>query len=191
MRSAISSAISSRPTRRSMTFYIGSSRATSTAALRRRIAPRMVGKPLYVLTSGGTASAAEEFIGHVAGYKLGELIGENTAGAGFRNEFFPLPDGMVISISVGQRDPRLDRQGLGRRRLRARHRGPRRQGAGRRRGPCAEAAGLDRFAGQAPAARGCGRDAPRPDHARSRRRFRSGLCRRLRRTDRAVGRRKR
>ena len=51
----------------------------------------MVGKPLYVLTSGGTASAAEEFIGHVAGYKLGELIGENTAGAGFRNEFFRFP----------------------------------------------------------------------------------------------------
>ena len=51
----------------------------------------MVGKPLYVLTSGGTASAAEEFTGHVAGYKLGELIGENTAGAGFRNEFYPLP----------------------------------------------------------------------------------------------------
>ena len=30
------------------------------------------------------------------------MIGENTAGAGFRNEFYPLPDGMLISISVGQ-----------------------------------------------------------------------------------------
>ena len=65
-------------------------------------APSLIGKPLYVLTSGGSASAAEEFIGHVAGYKLGELVGERTAGAGFRNEFFPLPGGMVISISVGQ-----------------------------------------------------------------------------------------
>jgi hypothetical protein len=85
-----------------MTFYIGSKPAQHTTTLATTNAPRMVGKPLYVLTSGGTASAAEEFTGHVAGYKLGELIGENTAGAGFRNEFFGLPDGMVISISVGR-----------------------------------------------------------------------------------------
>ena len=85
-----------------MTFYIGAKPADHTIALAATRAPRMVGKPLYVLTSGGTASAAEEFTGHVAGYKLGELIGENTAGAGFRNKFFGLPDGMLISISVGQ-----------------------------------------------------------------------------------------
>jgi hypothetical protein len=85
-----------------MTFHMGATRVDKTAALPKTIAPRMVGKPLYVLTSGGTASAAEEFTGHVAGYKLGELIGENTAGAGFRNEFYPLPDGLMISISVGQ-----------------------------------------------------------------------------------------
>jgi hypothetical protein len=85
-----------------MTFCIGSKPGQHTTALATTRAPRMVGKPLYVLTSGGTASAAEEFTGHVAGYKLGELIGENTAGAGFRNEFYPLPDGMMISISVGQ-----------------------------------------------------------------------------------------
>jgi len=85
-----------------MTFYIGSKPGQHTTALATTQAPRMVGKPLYVLTSGDTASAAEEFTGHVAGYKLGELIGENTAGAGFRNRFYPLPDGLVISISVGQ-----------------------------------------------------------------------------------------
>lgn len=85
-----------------MTFYMGSSRVDTTAALAKTIAPRMIGKPLYVLTSGGSASAAEEFLGHVAGYKLGELIGENSAGAGFRNKFYPLPDGMVISVSVGR-----------------------------------------------------------------------------------------
>jgi len=85
-----------------MTFHMGATRVDTTAALPKTIAPRMVGKPLYVLTSGGTASAAEEFVGHVAGYKLGELIGENTAGAGFRNQFYALPDGLIISISVGQ-----------------------------------------------------------------------------------------
>jgi len=54
------------------------------------------------LTSNRTASAAEEFTGHVAGYKLGEIIGENTAGAGFRNTFFPVPGGFVISVSIGR-----------------------------------------------------------------------------------------
>jgi peptidase S41-like protein len=62
----------------------------------------MVGKPLYVLTSGHTASAAEEFAGHIDGFKLGELIGETTAGAGFRNSFFPLPGGYLVSVSVGR-----------------------------------------------------------------------------------------
>ncbi|HYD13340.1 MAG TPA: S41 family peptidase [Allosphingosinicella sp.] len=65
-------------------------------------AGRMVGKPLYVLISGGTASAAEEFTGHVGGYRLGELIGENTAGAGFRNDLVPIQGRFVLSVSVGR-----------------------------------------------------------------------------------------
>jgi hypothetical protein len=65
-------------------------------------AGRMVGKPLYVLTSGGSASAAEEFIGHVGGYRIGELIGENSAGAGFRNELVPIQGRFVLSVSVGR-----------------------------------------------------------------------------------------
>jgi hypothetical protein len=65
-------------------------------------AGRMIGKPLYVLTSGGSASAAEEFAGHVGGYKFGELVGETTAGAGFRNELLPIQGGFVLSVSVGR-----------------------------------------------------------------------------------------
>ena len=65
-------------------------------------AGRMVGKPLYVLTSNATASAAEEFSGHVAGYRLGELVGENTAGAGFRNDLVPVGNGFILSVSVGR-----------------------------------------------------------------------------------------
>ena len=45
---------------------------------------------------------AEEFVGHVAGFKLGEVIGETTAGAGFRNQFYPVSGGYVISVSVGR-----------------------------------------------------------------------------------------
>lgn len=90
------------PQRPIVTFYMGGKPAQQLATLASLPAGRMVGKPLYVLTSGGTASAAEEFTGHIAGFKIGELIGETTAGAGFRNEFYPLPQGMVISISVGR-----------------------------------------------------------------------------------------
>lgn len=85
-----------------VTFHMGGSRVDRRSTLKGLPAGRMVGKPLYVLTSGNTASAAEEFAGHVAGFRLGELIGETTAGAGFRNEFFALPGGYVISVSVGR-----------------------------------------------------------------------------------------
>ena len=90
------------PNRPIVTFHMGSSRVNRLSSLATLPAGRMVGKPLYVLTSGNTASAAEEFVGHVAGFKLGEIIGENTAGAGFRNTFFPVPGGFLISVSVGR-----------------------------------------------------------------------------------------
>jgi hypothetical protein len=67
-----------------------------------RPAGSMLGKPLYVLTSARTASAGEEFVGHVLGYKLGEVIGERTAGAAFRNDFFDVGQGFVLSVSVGR-----------------------------------------------------------------------------------------
>lgn len=84
------------------TFYMGGKAGDTWKSLSSLPAGRMVGKPLYVLTSGGSASAAEEFIGHVSGYKLGEIIGANSAGAGFRNTFFPVTGGYVISVSVGR-----------------------------------------------------------------------------------------
>jgi hypothetical protein len=90
------------PNRPLMTFHMAGNQTDRTATLANLPAGRMVGKPLYVLTSARSASAAEEFTGHVAGYKLGELIGATTAGAGFRNQFFPLPGGYLISISVGR-----------------------------------------------------------------------------------------
>ena len=85
-----------------VTFYMGASKVDHLSSLKTLPAGRMMGKPLYVLTSGMTASAAEEFTGHVAGFKLGDVIGENTAGAGFRNSFFPVAGGYVISVSVGR-----------------------------------------------------------------------------------------
>lgn len=65
-------------------------------------AGRMIGKPLYVLTSSATGSAAEEFTGHVGGYRLGELVGGNTGGAGFRNTLVPIGGTYILSVSVGR-----------------------------------------------------------------------------------------
>jgi len=90
------------PNRKIVTFYMHGNAASPLSSLASLPAGRMVGKPLYVLTSAMTASAAEEFTGHVAGFKLGELIGETTAGAGYRNEFFPVTGGFVMSVSVGR-----------------------------------------------------------------------------------------
>lgn len=90
------------PNRPIVTFHMGSEAPDPWSSLPSVPAGRMVGKPLYVLTSGRTASAAEEFAGHVGGYRLGALVGQTTAGAGFRNSFFPLPGGLVMSVSVGR-----------------------------------------------------------------------------------------
>jgi len=86
-----------------VTFYMnGRPEAEALSTLAELPAGRMVGKPLYVLTSNGTASAAEEFAGHVGGYRIGELVGETTAGAGFRNELVPVAGQFVLSVSVGR-----------------------------------------------------------------------------------------
>lgn len=62
------------------------------------------GKPVYVLTSGHSASAAEEFAAHVDRFGFGKLVGETTAGAGFRNSLYPVAGGFVLSISNGRPD---------------------------------------------------------------------------------------
>jgi hypothetical protein len=59
------------------------------------------GKPLYVLIDGGVGSASEEFAMHVAKFRLGQLVGQKTAGAGNRNELYPVSPGFVLSLSVG------------------------------------------------------------------------------------------
>ena len=62
----------------------------------------LVGKPLYVLTSRGSASAAEEFVGHVAGYRIGEIVGGKTAGAAFNNAMYVIEGGFELSVSEGR-----------------------------------------------------------------------------------------
>ena len=90
------------PNRPIVTFHMGGRSEPNRRSSLPTVPNRMVGKPLYVLTSGHTASAAEEFVGHVAGFKLGEIVGETTAGAAFRNDLYDGGHGFVISVSVGR-----------------------------------------------------------------------------------------
>jgi hypothetical protein len=62
----------------------------------------LAGKPLYVLTSPRSFSAAEEFATHVSAFGFGKLVGTATGGGGHRNELFALPGGYVISVSTGR-----------------------------------------------------------------------------------------
>lgn len=86
-----------------VTFYMnGEADPNVLATLADPPAGRMIGKPLYVLTSGGTGSAAEEFTGHVLGYGVGQVVGANTAGAAFRNDMVPIAGQFPFSVSVGR-----------------------------------------------------------------------------------------
>lgn len=85
------------------TFYMnGSAEPKDYLALAVPSNQGMIGKPLYVLTSGNTGSAAEEFIGHVSGYNLGKIVGENTARAAFRSDIVAVARQFVFSVSVGR-----------------------------------------------------------------------------------------
>lgn len=85
-----------------MTFLEGNDPPTPSRTLEYLPAGRLKGKPLYVLISGSTASAAEEFAYHVQQFKLGELIGANTAGAANNNRFLPVAPGFMLSVSYGR-----------------------------------------------------------------------------------------
>jgi hypothetical protein len=91
------------PDRHIVTFHMGGkAEADRLSSLKDLPAGRLTEKPLYVLASGNSASAAEEFAGHIHGFKAGELVGETTAGAGFRNSAYAVPGGFVLSVSVGR-----------------------------------------------------------------------------------------
>ena len=89
------------PGEKLVTFYLRNDPPTSSWTVKVH-GDRLTGIPVYVLTSGFTASAAEEFASHVARLKFATLVGEATAGAAHRNEIYPLPGGYLISISIGR-----------------------------------------------------------------------------------------
>lgn len=63
---------------------------------------RLAGKPLYVLTSPFTGSAAEEFAYDVQTHKLGTLIGGTSAGAAHPGGLFRLGEHHAAFIATGR-----------------------------------------------------------------------------------------
>lgn len=64
--------------------------------------PRLAGKPIYVLTSSLTGSAAEEFSYDIQTHKLGTLVGATTAGAANPGGLFRLSDHLAAFVATGR-----------------------------------------------------------------------------------------
>jgi len=62
--------------------------------------PRRTDVPLYVLTSQGTASAAEEFSFVLKNRRRATIVGSRTAGAGHMVNSVPVGSGFVLSFSI-------------------------------------------------------------------------------------------
>lgn len=65
-------------------------------------AGRLKGKPLFVLIDRHSRSAAEQVAASVAEFKLGELVGETTAGAANTSDDTPIAPGFRLSVSVSE-----------------------------------------------------------------------------------------
>ncbi len=67
--------------------------------------------PIFILTSGGTASAGEDFVFVLHNLGRATLVGARTAGAGHNNAFVDIGHGFVASISYTRvMDPRTGRE---------------------------------------------------------------------------------
>lgn len=85
-----------------MTFDMGPDGVHESVVERVPPAGRIEDKPLFVLVSDRTGSAAEEASMHFKHFDLATLVGTTTAGAGNRNRIFPLVEDFTLSVSAGR-----------------------------------------------------------------------------------------
>lgn len=80
------------------------SRRSPEPVLRRSLAevpgPRRTDVPLFLLTSQGSASAAEEFSFVLKNRRRAQLVGSRTAGAGHMVAFAPVTNAFVLGLSI-------------------------------------------------------------------------------------------
>jgi hypothetical protein len=89
------------PGRHLMTFY-SKEGSTQSKTLGQLAARRLEPKPLLLLISKATFSAAEEFAAHVKHFKLGTIIGEASGGGGNNNTLVGTREGFLVSVSSGR-----------------------------------------------------------------------------------------
>lgn len=58
-------------------------------------------KPLFILVSKGTASAAEAFAFALQKHRRAKVVGQRSAGAAFMNSWYPVNEHLYISVSTG------------------------------------------------------------------------------------------
>jgi len=64
--------------------------------------PRLHGKPVYVLTSPRTFSAAEEFAYDIQTHKLGTIVGAVTGGGAHPGGMYRVHDHFMVFVSTGR-----------------------------------------------------------------------------------------
>jgi C-terminal processing protease CtpA/Prc len=73
--------------------------------------PRRPDVPLYVLTSQGTYSAAEEFVFVLQNQDRASVVGTRTGGAGHMVNLLPVGHGFVLGVSITRvSDPESGRE---------------------------------------------------------------------------------
>lgn len=90
------------PDKLDMTFLEAGEEPVQSRTLDHLPAGRLIGKPLYVLTSRQVGSAAEAFAYSVQKFELGTLVGGVTGGAANNNTFAPIAPGFMLSVSYGR-----------------------------------------------------------------------------------------
>jgi hypothetical protein len=63
---------------------------------------RIKGKPLFILIDRHSRSAAEQVAASIQEFKLGELIGETTAGASYTSDDTAIAPGFRLSVSISE-----------------------------------------------------------------------------------------
>lgn len=66
------------------------------------MAPRMPSTPLFLVTDGGTASAAENLAYTLQQHKRATVVGERSMGAANSSETFAMPDGFALQVPTAR-----------------------------------------------------------------------------------------